>query len=118
MIKNAELDGLVTSLSLLRKIYSESEVGDINSLSIKRFKYEDVYKDLLSQIEKLERLIASGVENDTDYLKSYRAGWNDSIDSVIKSQPSPGYFGDDMFQDGFNYAVEEWEKKINDRRIK
>ena len=66
-MKNAEQDALVTSLSLMRRFYSGSEITERGDMKILQRKYPNIMKDLLDQIGKLERVIASGVNgNDPD----------------------------------------------------
>lgn len=64
-MKNAELDALVTARSLMNKFYCESEINEHGDMKILQSKYPDMMKDLLAQIEKLGRVIASGI-NDAD----------------------------------------------------
>ena len=59
MAKNSELDCLVSSLSLLRKIYIESEINDDAVVYITNDKFPRLHNELLTQIGKLERIIAS-----------------------------------------------------------
>lgn len=60
-MKNSELDALVTSLSLMRRFYCDSEINEKGDMKILQNKYPDMMKDLLSQIGKLERVISSSL---------------------------------------------------------
>ena len=63
-MKNAELDALVSSLSLMRKFYQNSEVTERGDMKILQHKYPDMMRDLLNQIGKVERVIASSMAED------------------------------------------------------
>jgi hypothetical protein len=64
-MKNAELDALVTARALMNRFYCDSEITERGDMKILQRKYPDMMKDLLAQIEKLGRVIASGI-NDAD----------------------------------------------------
>ncbi len=71
-MKNAELDALVTSLSLMRKFYCDSEITECGDMKILQRKYPDMMKDLLAQIGKVERVIASSLtEDDADCYEEF-----------------------------------------------
>lgn len=64
MIKNAELDALVTSLKVMRRFYTDVDVSDKGDWVVPQHKYPDMAKDLLAQISKVERVIASSLADD------------------------------------------------------
>jgi len=60
-IHNSELDALVTALSVLRKIYSSSDIDDYGKVVIHEDVYPDIFGDILRVIGNLERVIASSL---------------------------------------------------------
>jgi nitrate reductase NapAB chaperone NapD len=64
MTKNAELDALVTSLKLMSRFYTDAEVNNRGDWVVIQSKYPDMVKDLLAQIGKVERVIASSLTDD------------------------------------------------------
>jgi len=62
MRTNDTLDPLVTALSVLRKIYTEAIADDFGNVVISENTYPNFFRDILGEIGKLERVIASSLE--------------------------------------------------------
>ena len=60
-MNSAEIDALVTALSLLRRIYTESEINDDAVIYITNDRFPQLYSEILREIGKIERLLASGL---------------------------------------------------------
>lgn len=53
----------VKSIEIMRSIYNSSEINDYGDVVIPHSVYDDIYKDLLNHIERLERVVSASTQD-------------------------------------------------------